>query len=189
MKIYVLRLVAVLSLTLSSAGFAQEENLPPQLTLSNGETLNLQGSGLRKKLWIDIYRAGLYLPKTGQSLDNIMASPGANAIVLNMVYKEVANRKMTSAIAKGFEENNSREQLHDLAPKLEQFVTLFKDSAKRNDRYEFAYLPGTGTEIRKNDELLATISGLDFNRALLNVWLGNNPVDRSLKQDMLNLPD
>ena len=49
----------------------------------------------------------------------------------------------------------------------------------------FDYLPGTGTQISLNGRLLGTIAGVDFNRALLRIWLGNVPVQADLKKAML----
>jgi hypothetical protein len=42
-----------------------------------------------------------------------------------------------------------------------------------------------GTKIYKNSELKGTIPGLEFKKALFAIWLGSNPAQESLKNDML----
>lgn len=165
---------------------AENDAMPSEFQLPDGQLLQLNGSGYRTKLWLKIYLAGLYLQQPGQSLDQIMASPKSNAMVLKMTYKEVSQSNMTEAIIQGFEDNLGTEDMRLLKPRLDQFVGYFVDDAKENDRYTFIYRPASGTTVSKNEVKLGTVPGLDFNRALLNVWLGNSPVDRSLKQRLLN---
>jgi hypothetical protein len=47
------------------------------------------------------------------------------------------------------------------------------------------YLPGSGTRITVNGAAKGTIAGEDFNRALLRIWLGDNPADSDLKKGLL----
>ena len=49
----------------------------------------------------------------------------------------------------------------------------------------FDYLPEEGTQVWLNDDLMCTIKGMDFYRALLKVWLGSMPSDMDLKEAML----
>ena len=59
------------------------------------------------------------------------------------------------------------------------------DHVKVDDVINIDYLPGTGTQISLNGRSLGTIAGVDFNRALLKIWLGNVPVQADLKKAML----
>ena len=56
---------------------------------------------------------------------------------------------------------------------------------QRGDVISIDYIPETGTEVRNNNEWRGVIPGNDFYRALLKIWLGNEPVSDSLKQGML----
>jgi Chalcone isomerase-like len=42
-----------------------------------------------------------------------------------------------------------------------------------------------GTQVNMNGKMLGTVEGGAFNQALLKVWLGEKPVDASLKKAML----
>ncbi len=47
------------------------------------------------------------------------------------------------------------------------------------------FLPGSGTRITFNGAVRGTIAGEDFSRALLRIWLGENPADADLKKALL----
>jgi hypothetical protein len=48
------------------------------------------------------------------------------------------------------------------------------------------YIPGTGTQLGLDGQSKGTpIPGEDFYRALLRIWLGEDPVDQSLKKALL----
>ena len=47
------------------------------------------------------------------------------------------------------------------------------------------YLPGAGTRVTVSGDDKGTIPGEEFNRALLRIWLGDQPADASLKKAML----
>ena len=54
-----------------------------------------------------------------------------------------------------------------------------------DDRYSLTYLPDVGTELRLNNELLASIPGNDFAEAYFGIWLGNQPLDEGLRDELL----
>jgi hypothetical protein len=56
---------------------------------------------------------------------------------------------------------------------------------KEGDVLRIDYSPAKGTEVRINDEWRGAVEGNDFFRALLKIWIGSNPISKSLKQDML----
>ncbi len=56
---------------------------------------------------------------------------------------------------------------------------------KPGDRYSLTYLPGEGTELAKNGVPLALVPGEDFARAYFGIWLGEDPLDRDLRDQLL----
>ncbi len=53
------------------------------------------------------------------------------------------------------------------------------------DRYALTYIPGRGTELCLNDQVLAVIPGSDFAAALFSIWLGKAPVSVSFKEQLI----
>ncbi len=158
-----------------------------QITLANGDTLKLNGTGLREKLWIDVYVGSLYLAKPADSVADVLAQPGALRIQMNFIYKEVSSEKMINSWNEGFSNNQNAETLAALKDRIDAFNALFSDSARRDDVYTLDYLPGTGTVVSKNAEQLGIIEGEDFRNALIEIWLGKSPADSDLKKGMLGL--
>jgi hypothetical protein len=58
-------------------------------------------------------------------------------------------------------------------------------TAKPGDVILLDYVPGSGTRVVVNGEAKGTVAGEEFNRALLRIWLGDQPADASLKKAML----
>jgi hypothetical protein len=58
-------------------------------------------------------------------------------------------------------------------------------TVKEGDVIYLDYIPGSGTRVTINGENKGLIPGRDFNNALLDIWLGEEPADKSLKKAML----
>jgi hypothetical protein len=159
--------------------------VPDSITLSNGSTLQLNGMGLREKLWIDVYVGSLYLPAKAQTVAEVLSQPGAYRVQMDIIYNEISSSKLIDAWNEGFEKNQSEETLKSIADQISRFNQLFEESAKKGDQYIIDYIPGKGCMVSKNNVALGRIEGEDFKTALLEIWLGNYPADKSLKRGML----
>lgn len=158
-----------------------------QVNTSSGQTLMLNGAGLREKFWVDVYVGSLYLAQTSDDVTRILSTPGPWRIQLDFVYKEVAQDKLLDSWREGFEQNQSAEALQKLQSRIDTFCGFFDSSAVAKDQFRFDYLPGSGTQVSKNQHILGVVPGKDFSNALLEIWLGNHPADKSLKKAMLGL--
>jgi len=158
-----------------------------QIKTSSGQTLLLNGAGLREKFWVDVYVGSLYLAQKSDDVTRILSTHGPWRIQLDFVYKEVAEDKLLDSWREGFEQNQSAEALHKLQPHIDTFYGFFDDSAVAKDQFRFDYLPGSGTAVSKNQQILGVVPGKDFSNALLEIWLGNHPADKDLKKAMLGL--
>jgi hypothetical protein len=89
-----------------------------EIKTSSGETLLLNGIGLREKLWVDVYVGALYLPARSSDVAEILSRPGPWRVQLDFeilsrpgpwrvqldfVYKEVDQKKLIKAWREGFE--------------------------------------------------------------------------------------
>ena len=158
-----------------------------QVNAEDGQTLVLNGMGLREKLWIDIYVGSLYLVNKSNNVTEILSAPHAMRIQMDFVYKKVAKKKLLKAWREGFEKNQSKEMLVKLQDRMDQFYSYFDQDVVARDQYILNYIPGKGTSVTKNGAVLGLIPGEDFKNALLEIWLGNFPADKNLKLGMLGL--
>ena len=161
--------------------------LKDQITVENGETLVLNGAGLREKLWVDVYVGSLYLIKKTDNVAEILSAPHASRIQMDFVYKEVAKKKLLKAWKDGFSKNQSKETMAALQDRIDQFYSYFDQNVVAKDQYILDYIPGKGTTVTKNNKVLGLIPGEDFKNALIEIWLGNFPADKGLKLGMLGL--
>ncbi len=163
--------------------------LPDSVTIDGTDVkLQLNGMGYRTKFVFDIYVGALYTESKVESRDAVQALKGPKRVVMHMVYDEVEREKITNGWNDGFEENNSDEQLVKLQARLKTFNSYFPD-LKKNDVLYFDYIPDTGTRVTINGEVKGDVEGADFNAALLDVWLGEEPADDDLKDAMLGEVD
>ena len=151
-----------------------------------GQQLVLNGAGVRKKFFVSVYVAALYLPQPQRDVQALLRSPPANRVLMHFVHSEVAKRKMDEAWRDGFKNNLRPAALAALERRLERFMGLFGDM-REGDRVWLDYLPGTGTTVTINGEPRGVIEGADFNAALLAVWLGDDPVSGTLKNALVGV--
>lgn len=176
-------LCLLLTVTLPAAEVGDVE-LPDQVRLANGDELVLNGAGMRKKFFVSVYAAGLYLPHPMQDAEAIVAADGPWRMVMHFVYDEVSRTKIVDGWKEGFHANLDDAAYTEVAPQLESFNALFR-GAVRDDVYTFTFRPGQGTEVDINGEVRGEIGGPLFARALLSVWLGPHPADDRLKRALL----
>jgi hypothetical protein len=182
-------IIGIIFLLIPSAQAAELSGVfvKDQVTAENGETLLLNGIGLREKYWIDIYVGSLYLVNKTDNVAEILSVPHASRIQMDFVYKEVAKEKLLKAWREGFSKNQSKETMTVLKDRIDQFYSYFDKNVVAKDQYILDYIPGKGTTVTRNNQVLGLIPGEDFKNALLEIWLGNFPADKKLKLGMLGL--
>ena len=148
------------------------------------QRLILNGAGVRKKFFVSVYVAALYLPQPQRDAQALLQSPPANRVLMHFVHSKVAKHKMDEAWREGFANNLEASDLVAVTDRLERFVALFGDMLE-GDRVLLDYRPAAGTTVIINGESRATIEGADFNAALLGVWLGDEPVSDALKNALV----
>lgn len=177
-------LVAALAAPLAMAGELAGVNLPDTVTVS-GKTLQLNGMGLRKKLWIKVYVGGLYLEQKTQDADAAVAAPGPKRMVMHFMTNKATKSKMDDAWMEGFE-NNNKDQWPALKPQVEKFINFFGDMKDGMD-VEMTIDPESGVTVAIDGQVKGTIEGADFGKALLRVWLGPEPPSDDLKEGLLGM--
>lgn len=150
----------------------------------NGPALTLNGAGMRKKFFMSVYVGALYLPRKAATAQEALAQTGPKRMLLHFVYDELSAQKLVDAWNEGFAANTSDAELAPLRARIGQFNALFT-TTRKGDVITLDYLPGEGTRVSHNGQAKGTIPGDDFNKALLNIWLGDKPVTLDLKKALL----
>ena len=150
--------------------------------------MSLVGMGIRNKLVVKVYVAGLYMEEPSRTQEEIIGSDQAKAVLMHFLYKKVEGEKLRKAWVEGFEKNTP-EANADLKSRMDRFVDLFSGDALKGDEYLFSYIPGKGTTVTLAGREAATIEGADFASALMGIWFGDHPADKGLKKSILAAED
>jgi hypothetical protein len=151
--------------------------------------LKLNGAGVRTKLVVSVYVAALYLPEKKSTTAEVLAVNGPRRMALHIL-REVSSDSMSQALIDGLNNNTSSEEKSQFFNQMLSLGKIFGAyrSIKPKDVVTIDWIPGTGTVIQMNGKRLAEpLPDQDFYNALLRIWLGDKPADRSLKPKLLGV--
>lgn len=151
---------------------------------SAGHALMLNGAGVRSKWFLDLYVAALYLEAPRAGAREVIVADRPMLLRLEIISGLITSEKMEKATREGFV--HAAASGYPAQPEqIDAFVDVFRQTINEGDRFDLAYLPERGVLVSKNGELRATLTGLPFKQALWAVWLGDEPAQNSLKQELL----
>lgn len=182
------KLIALFLLCLSTHAFSLElegVRLDDKVHVGNA-TLQLNGAGVRTKLFFKVYICTLYLGEKKRTASAVLADVGAKRMTMHML-RELSGDKLMEAFDKGLAANNTPAELAAIDVRIKEFSAIFRtaNEVAKGDVITLDYFPGEGTRISINGAEKGRLSGAEFNRALLKIWLGDEPVDADLKKGLL----
>jgi len=181
-----LTMLIVIGMSVQNSGAREIAGVMVQESIQseNGVELLLNGAGIRSKFFFDIYIAELYLEQSAATAAEVIAAGGVKRIVMHFLHDEVGRDKLIAGWDEGFAENTTADTLKLIQERAEKFNELFVD-VKKGDQVVLEFTPGAGTSVVIAGEKKGVIPGKDFNDALLNIWLGKEPVTKKLKGKLL----
>ena len=182
----ILTIIVALALTIPTQAQMTVNGVTLPASLKAGEnTVNLNGGGIRKKLFFKLYVGGLYLAEKSSDQKAIINTDSPMAVKLQITSGMISSENMSEAILEGFEKSTGG-NMAPLKSKIDAFVNTFKKSEiVEGNVFDIVYIPGKGVESYKNGKLQSTIDGMSFKKALFGIWLGDEPADENLKEAML----
>lgn len=177
-----MRILLALLVALPALAKEREGVVAPPTIQVEGRPLQLMGMGLRKKLWIKVYLASLYLENPAADAAQVIASDQIKRVQMNML-RDLDRGKIVEAVQQGFEKN-SGPRMPQLQERLDRFLRAIPD-LREGQTIVITWFPGRATLIKPGSGAEVSIPGKDFADALFSVWLGENPVDGELKREML----
>jgi hypothetical protein len=153
-----------------------------------GKDLKLNGLGLRTKVIIKVYAAGLYLPEKAKTVADVLKQEGPRRVTLVMM-RDVSSDDFGSAFMKGINENIDKTEKTRIVSQLSKIGEVFAnlDALKKGDVLTLDWIPGSGSVYTLNGKkaLNEPIPDVGFYNDMLKIWLGDKPVDSSLKPQLL----
>jgi len=152
-----------------------------------GQSLQLNGAGVRVKVIIDVYAAGLYVAKRETSATSLLSQPGAKSMQI-VLLRDLTGEDFADAMVKGFRKNNSEADVARYQARLDELrkTMIAFGTVKKGTAIQLNLVPGAGIRTLVDGSPKGLdIQGDDFYAALLKIWLGNKPVDDDLKEGLL----
>jgi hypothetical protein len=176
-------LFALFLSTIAHARDFEGVSLPDTATVG-GQSLVLNGMGLREKLFLNIYVGGLYLPAKTTDAKAAIDQDVAKKLVMVFQYSGgVPKEKMLEAYELGLT-NNAGGLKASQAANFQTFYGWLSDMAA-GDQIVYEYVPGKGTTVSVKGSVKGTIEGVDFMKALFSIYLGATPPTEPLKSGLL----
>jgi hypothetical protein len=150
-------------------------------------TLQLNGTGIRTRMFFKVYAIGLYLPEKQSDAGAVLAMPGPKRIHMVML-RELGAEKLADALVEGIRKNHGESELGPLNARIEELRTamLALKEVPKGAVILLDFTPAGGTHISFGGKTHSRdIPGEDFYRALLKIWLGGNPAAADLKEALL----
>ena len=154
-----------------------------------GKDLVLNGAGVRTKVIFKVYAAALYLGEKKSTVADILKQEGPRRVTIVMM-RDVSSNDFGEAFMKGIADNTDAMEKNKYAGQIAKFGELFGaiPGVKKGDVLHLDLLPGVGTQTELNGKKIGeTIADPGFYNAVLRIWLGDHPVDSSLKPALLGL--
>ena len=148
----------------------------------DGKTLPLNGIGLRSKMMVKVYVAGLYVTHKSGDANAIIKSDEPKRMTLQFV-RDVSRDQIVDAYTEAFD-NNAPSAKSSLSGEIKSLMAAF-EPVKEGDQMTFTYLPGKGTTVAVKGKDKVTIAGLPFVQAMFACWIGSNPPSADFKSGLL----
>jgi hypothetical protein len=188
---WVSTLVVALALLAPLATWSQPvvlEGVKYERTVQVGNVpLQLQGAGIRYKVFFKVYTAGLYLTTKAATPDAVLAAPGPKRMHIVML-RDIDATELGKLFTKGMEQNSPREEFSKSINGVLRMSDLFSAKKKlaKGEFFTVDWLPGTGTVVTVGGGTpTEPIKEPEFFHALMKIWLGNSPADWQLKDALL----
>ncbi len=149
--------------------------------------LKLNGAGIRYKAIFKVYAAALYLKDKKTTVPDVLAMTGPRRVAIVML-REVSSDEFGDGFISGIQKNTDKAEKIKLTSQFLRLGELFASVPllKKGDIILTDWIPGVGTIFYLNGKKVGEpYPDIVFNNALMRIWLGEKPVDSSLKKAML----
>jgi len=151
----------------------------------HNQELFLNGAGTRNKFFIDIYVGSLYVVTPTNDAASIINSNTIKSMHLDIVSNWINRKLLKSALRSELRSSSTEEEMDKLQEEIDTFLSIFNEEIIKGDKFTFNIIPGVGVEVYKNNRLIKSIQGDQFSKRLIQLWIGDTPVDKKLKAEIL----
>lgn len=185
MKRFVFLLVVLVTLT-SADVEVSDVNYKSSVNFKN-ETYTLNGVGIREKYFIDLYTIGLYVKEKSSSGSDILKSDKNRFVRIVVVSGLITAPRFNKGMDEGFEKTTNG-NVNSIKNQIALLKKGFGNDFNVGDEFIIFFGEEGETKIYKSGKLKVTIPANEvFQKALLGMWIGENPVVDDLKDELLGI--
>lgn len=171
-----------LLLSLSSTLSAEKPLFPKQISLEGHEFERLGEYRYVYRIFFPLYEVALYTEARACAEDVLTAKAPFR---LQFRYlREIEKSIILKSAGRMLEKNLSGKEQKAIADRVATINRAYT-SVGKGDRSSLTFIPEEGTTLRINGETKVTVAGNDFARLYLQIWLGPEPISRSLRDHLL----
>lgn len=149
-----------------------------------GKTLDRNGTGLCE--WgifgIDLYEAALYAERPTRDLQGALEPP--QTLVFHLHFVRGLTRAQLGEAFTAATKANTGERFAEHEKALALLVDAMQD-VKAGDAYTFFCEPGTGLSVLRGGKVVATIRDAAFTKLFVQLYLGDQPPTKALRDGLL----
>ena len=146
-----------------------------------GRALVLNGAGVRKFV-VKVYVAALYA--TARTSDAAALVNSAEPRRMRCMLRDVDSKSLDGALQDGLRDNTPKQELEALKEPAQRLRPDGQRGLGQGDVIDLDF-DAKGVSVSDNGKARGRIDDPAFARALLRVWLGENPSQSSLKKALL----
>lgn len=153
----------------------------PQVNV-NGQTLRLNGYGVRSKFFVKVYVGSLYTARRLATPAQLLDDPGDKLIRMQFVHSRVDKEKIVAAFAEGLA-NNAPQAAR--SAEARQFLAFFAADFLQGETVDLLLGADGTVTVRHDGKLLGSLRSAPLARGVLAIYFGDRPADKELKAGML----
>lgn len=147
----------------------------------------LNGAGVRGKFFFDLYTIGLYLKEESTDGNLILNSISKKLIKITVVSSLITADRFSNGMDDGFEKSTNG-NTDSIAKEIAELKKGFGKDFNVGDKFTLFFDSDGSTTIFKETKLQVKIpSSYAFQKALLGMWIGEDPVVGDLKEELLGV--
>jgi len=171
----------------TAAAITMENQTFPAQASVGGAPLQLNGVGLRAAFIYKVYLAGLYLPAKAATGAEAVSQTGPKRVQVRMLMDGPSD-EFAKAFTGGITKRTPAAQVAAMQGRIAAFDRTLRSVGKvhKGDVVDLDWLPAEGLAMRINGKPVGTpVPGADLYAAMLDIFVGDRPVDAKMKAGML----
>jgi hypothetical protein len=157
-----------------------------QVQISNTQ-LQLNGMGSRYKAVVKVYDLGLYTSRKVHTVEELFALDGPKRLQF-VAQRDINSTDLGRMMVRAMSDNSSREIINRHMDAATRLIEIFSSSLKiaAGETFSVDFVPGKGAFFSFHGQQQGEpVGDAEFFNMMLRIWLGDMPVDHSLKSALL----